>query len=118
MGFAGVALVNPGLAAKDSVQAEGADHYHPLALHENIRDDGGECYLVCEYQVEVHPHGIDILAARGEMELHVKAVVIDAHGDANLSRGDKIEYIQYWVITVRGNRFPEWLGSHRGLTFS
>lgn len=96
MGFAGVALVNPGLAAKDSVQAEGVDEYHPLALHRNIRDGSGDCYLVCEYQVEIHPHGIDMLAARGEMELHVKAVVIDVYGDAKLSRGDKIEYIQYW----------------------
>ena len=96
LGFAGAGLVNFGLAAKDSVQAEGADDYHPLALHENIRDHGGECYLICEYQVETHPHGIDMLAARGEMELHVKAVVIDVYGDAKLSRGDKVEYIQYW----------------------
>lgn len=96
LGFAGAALINFGFAGEESVQAGGADDYHPLALHRNIRDGSGDCYLVCEYQVEIHPHGIDMLAARGEMELHVKAVVIDVYGDAKLSRGDKVEYVQYW----------------------
>lgn len=96
VGFAGVALVDVGVAAKEVVQAVGPDDYNPLALHKSIRDSGGECYLVCEYHVEIHSHGIDILAARGEMELHVKALVIDVHGDANVARGDKVEYIQYW----------------------
>ena len=94
--LAGLALVGAGVLADGDNRAGEEGGYHPLALHESIRDDGGECYLVCEYQVKIHPHGIDFLAAKGEMELHVKALVIDVHGDANLSRGDKVEYIQYW----------------------
>lgn len=94
--LAGLALVGVNVLADGNIRAGEEDGYHPLALHESIRDEGGECNLVCEYQVEIHPHGIDVLAAKGETELHVKAVVVDVHGDANLSRGDKVEYIQYW----------------------
>jgi hypothetical protein len=72
------------------------EKYVPLALHESVRDEGGECLLVCEFEVKANSHGIKVLADKGEMELHVKATVIEVYGDQSRRRGDRIDYIQYW----------------------
>lgn len=50
--FSSLALVGAGVLADGDNRAGEEDGYHPLALHESIRDDGGECYLGHSKKIE------------------------------------------------------------------
>jgi hypothetical protein len=62
--------------------------------HESVRKTGGECLLVCQYDITVEPHGIKELALEGLYQVRIRSVVIDALS-GKLKRGDKIEFIRY-----------------------